>query len=73
MKHIMMENYKELKCGQRVTFLGYTRDSGYLVCKISGTDSLPFDFLVKEVEVVEADLHYHECKVNDLKRILGEG
>ena len=71
-KHIMMENYKDLKRGQRVTFLEHTRDSGYLVCKIAESDSLPFDSIVKEVEAVEADLHYFECKVKDLRAILRE-
>ncbi len=70
--HVMMENYKDLKCGQRVTVLGHTRDSGYLVCEIDGTDSLPFENIVKTVKYVEEMLHYHECKVNDFKRVLRE-
>lgn len=69
-KHIMMENYKELKRGQRVTVLGNTRDSGYLVVKIAGTYSLPLDHIVKPIEDVKVDLHYHECKVKDLTAIL---
>lgn len=72
MKHIMMEDYKELNRGQRVTFLGHTRDSGYLVCKIAGTDSLPLEHIVKEVQTLEEQLHYHECKVKELKEILKE-
>lgn len=70
--YVMMENYKELKRGQRVTVLGTLRDSGYLVVKIAGTDSLPLDHSVKSIEDVKVDLHYHEYKVKYLTAILSK-
>ena len=71
--HIMLNDYNHLKKGERVVYVGDTRDSGYLVSIVHNGDghtAKPLERDVESIERVKERLSIYTKQVYELMELL---